>query len=199
MLPRVPRQARSLAKYRAILRAALELFRERGYTETTVDALVERSGVSVGVFYSYFASKQQLLLALFEQEADADGLDMFSLPQKTLTVNGIEALLQRFLEQKSALSRARQELQLIDAGFAQQERLLQQRRIERLKLDLQRSREGGRIRSDTPEATCAWILLAIFSRLDALQEEKSTEELAVEVRSAALLIYHMLHSDTPDS
>lgn len=44
-----------------ILEAALDLFRERGYDETTMRAVAERAGTSLGNAYYYFASKEHLL------------------------------------------------------------------------------------------------------------------------------------------
>jgi AcrR family transcriptional regulator len=198
MHPRVPRQARSRAKYQALLQAALSLFRERGYTETTVDAIVERSGVSVGVFYSYFASKQQLLFALFQQETEADDVTLFSLPQRKQTAEEVEAMLWTFLEQRSALRHVREELQLINAEFAQQERIIRQKQLKRLELDIEQLRLAGYIRDDIRSATCAWMLLTIFSRLAELQSEHSKEEMVVEVQATARLIHHMFHADESD-
>jgi AcrR family transcriptional regulator len=48
-----------------ILETALEIFRERGYEETTMRALSERAGVSLGNAYHYFRSKEQLIQAFY--------------------------------------------------------------------------------------------------------------------------------------
>lgn len=47
-----------------ILAAATALFAERGYTNTPVDAIIAQAGLSKGVFYYYFASKEAVLAAL---------------------------------------------------------------------------------------------------------------------------------------
>ncbi|AHF79492.1 TetR/AcrR family transcriptional regulator [Thermococcus paralvinellae] len=44
-----------------ILKAARELFAEKGYDKTTVDEIVERAGVAKGTFYNYFRSKEELI------------------------------------------------------------------------------------------------------------------------------------------
>jgi len=49
----------------AIFGAALELFRERGYEATTMRAIAERAGVSLGSSYHYFASKEHLVLEFY--------------------------------------------------------------------------------------------------------------------------------------
>jgi len=48
-----------------ILEKALELFRERGYEETTMRAIAESAGVSVGNAYYYFKSKEHLIQAFY--------------------------------------------------------------------------------------------------------------------------------------
>lgn len=198
MSPRIPRQVRSRAKYEAILQAALELFRERGYAETTVDAIVERSGVSVGVFYSYFASKPQVLLALFQQEMVSDDLPRFSLPERAWSLDETEAFTWAFIRLRSRLLRARQELLLIDPEFAQYERALQQRRKERLARVLEQRQAAGYIRHDVRCTTCSWMLLTIFARFAEMLDEQSEQEIAGEVCAAALLIHHMLHAGETD-
>lgn len=47
-----------------IVTASWELFYEKGYDDTTVDDIVERSGTSKGSFYHYFAGKDALLGSL---------------------------------------------------------------------------------------------------------------------------------------
>ncbi|MEM1179890.1 MAG: TetR family transcriptional regulator [Acidobacteriota bacterium] len=44
-----------------ILECALELFRERGYDDTTMRTIAERAGVSLGNAYYYFKSKEHLI------------------------------------------------------------------------------------------------------------------------------------------
>jgi AcrR family transcriptional regulator len=49
----------------AIFSAALELFRERGYEATTMRAIADRAGVSLGSSYHYFPSKEHLVLEFY--------------------------------------------------------------------------------------------------------------------------------------
>lgn len=58
---RPPQQQRSAATLDRIVRAAEELFAERGYETTTVDDIVARAGSSKGSFYHRFADKDALL------------------------------------------------------------------------------------------------------------------------------------------
>ena len=52
---------------RKILDAALALFREKGYDDTTMRAVAERAGVSLGNAYYYFESKESLLQGYYAQ------------------------------------------------------------------------------------------------------------------------------------
>ena len=49
----------------AIFQAALDLFRSHGYQATTMRAIAERAGVSLGSSYHYFPSKEHLILMLY--------------------------------------------------------------------------------------------------------------------------------------
>ena len=48
-----------------ILETALELFRERGYENTTMRAIAERAGVALGGAYYYFRSKEELIQGFY--------------------------------------------------------------------------------------------------------------------------------------
>jgi AcrR family transcriptional regulator len=51
----------------AILEAALDMFRKSGYEETTMRAIAERAGVSLGNAYYYFHSKEHLIQAFYHR------------------------------------------------------------------------------------------------------------------------------------
>ncbi|GLY03642.1 MULTISPECIES: TetR family transcriptional regulator [Actinoplanes] len=50
-----------------ILETALRLFRERGYTETTMRAIAKEAGVAVGNAYYYFDSKEHLIQGFYDR------------------------------------------------------------------------------------------------------------------------------------
>ena len=60
-------------KGEAILKAALELFVERGFHGTSVPSVAERAGVAAGTIYHYFASKEALVNVLYKQWKAAIG------------------------------------------------------------------------------------------------------------------------------
>jgi AcrR family transcriptional regulator len=53
-----------------ILETALEMFRERGYDETTMRAIAQKAGVSLGNAYYYFSSKEYLIQAFYQRLHD---------------------------------------------------------------------------------------------------------------------------------
>jgi len=50
-----------------ILETALKLFSEHGYDRTSIKMIAESAGISQGLLYNYFASKDELLAAIFAQ------------------------------------------------------------------------------------------------------------------------------------
>lgn len=55
------RERKKLETREALLEAALVLFREKGYEETTMEEITERADVAKGTFFNYFPSKEELL------------------------------------------------------------------------------------------------------------------------------------------
>lgn len=62
------REQKKKATKAAIMEAAINLFGERGYESTSVSALAKAAGIGKGTIYSYFASKNEILLAFCEEE-----------------------------------------------------------------------------------------------------------------------------------
>ena len=75
-------QARTRLARGAVIEAARELFRERGYAATTMDAISARSGVPPATVYRLFSSKLTLLKALFDLTlaGDADATEPAAQP-----------------------------------------------------------------------------------------------------------------------
>jgi len=68
MTPSTPEQASSIREQRRgeLLAAARDLFAAKGYERTNVSDIAARAGVSQGTVYWYFKSKDELLMAVFE-------------------------------------------------------------------------------------------------------------------------------------
>jgi len=86
---------------RAILRAALVLFAEKGFYRTTTKAISRKAGIAEGTLFNYFETKEDLALYFFEQELagiiewyDGDPrVKRVALPEKLFAI--IHHLLER--------------------------------------------------------------------------------------------------------
>jgi AcrR family transcriptional regulator len=72
MSPRTPLQLEEIRKARrqAIMDTALEEFAEHGYESASISMIAKKAGVSKGLMYNYFESKEELLSSIM-----ADGMD----------------------------------------------------------------------------------------------------------------------------
>lgn len=64
------REKKSAETRAKILEAALELFREKGFAETSMREVAARAKVATGLAYYYFASKDAIVLAFYQQAKD---------------------------------------------------------------------------------------------------------------------------------
>jgi AcrR family transcriptional regulator len=75
---------------RLLLDAALGLFAERGFSQTSTKDVAERAGVTKGAFYYHFATKEQVLGIIHDQFIDRalgaqeDALARFETPTEQL-------------------------------------------------------------------------------------------------------------------
>jgi TetR/AcrR family transcriptional regulator, transcriptional repressor of aconitase len=69
-MPRISEQDRALRRQR-IVDAAWTRLQTAGYHDTSVDDVCDEAGVSKGAFYGYFDTKQDLFLALLDEETAA--------------------------------------------------------------------------------------------------------------------------------
>ena len=89
----------SVAVHRSLQQAALELFRERGYNQTTAAEIAARAGVTERTFFRHFADKRDILFdreasvqtALTEAIASAPA-DLAPMQVLLLAFHGMEAI-----------------------------------------------------------------------------------------------------------
>lgn len=68
----LPRRERNKQEKRAaLLASARRLFARKGFAATTTAEIAERAGVGAGTLFLYFASKDDLLVAIFRADMDA--------------------------------------------------------------------------------------------------------------------------------
>jgi len=68
-MPRTEQQFEAIRELRReqILEVALELFASHGFHPTSIGLIAEKAGISKGLMYNYFESKEELVLAIIEK------------------------------------------------------------------------------------------------------------------------------------
>ena len=195
-LPPAPRQERSRRKRDALLEAALALFAEQGYEETTIEQIAHRANVAVGGFYQPFTSKSQELLVLMDH-----------LLEGAATIGMNIAVDEPFTPYKLIEQVVRQGLQ-VDWAYvgayrawheaAARERALQDlhRQIERWTTHLVEHMLEALIqlpgaRSEVKVATQARLISLLFWRL----AETPLAEPEETITTLAQMIFHALFTD----
>lgn len=87
------RQKQAMESRRKLLESATELFNRNGFRETAVQDICAHAGLSVGVFYHYFPSKQELLQAILRDKNDEL---MELIDAESTAKTHLEALLEVF-------------------------------------------------------------------------------------------------------
>lgn len=67
-MPRTPEQFEKLRKEKRsqIMDAALELFANEGYHNTSISKIAQKAGISKGLMYNYFKSKEELVSSIID-------------------------------------------------------------------------------------------------------------------------------------
>lgn len=104
------RERNKAEKHRRIVEAATELFKERGFADTTTAAIAEAAGVGAGTLYLYVQSKEDLLVLVFQADAGAAWKKAFAGVDPTLPLDdriiGIFNQVSRHHRRDPGLSRA---------------------------------------------------------------------------------------------
>ena len=151
-----------------ILQAAADLLAERGYHEMSLDEIAARVGISKGTIYLHFPSKEDLVIALFEQ-----GMTGFvKALDETLNGDGSpREKLARIIEQVIPSMACDPHTQLFSAVMQQPEllsRLAQRRESMRQAMEEPRRRlaeviDQGKASGDFDPQLPTPLLLAVFS------------------------------------
>lgn len=67
---RTPQQERSIRTKEAIIRAAMQLFSDKGFHQTNTKEIAAAAGVSTGSFYSYFVDKRAVFIEVLHMYGD---------------------------------------------------------------------------------------------------------------------------------
>jgi AcrR family transcriptional regulator len=93
------RDAQKRLTRQRLVDAARVVFAEKGFTEATVDDIVDRAGASRGTFYLYYKGKSEILADLFTLDYLEPVFDLFDqFPQHPLTKQGLETWIEQFID-----------------------------------------------------------------------------------------------------
>ena len=96
------RERRIAARQQQILDAAAHVFSQVGYERATTREIAEAADLSEGTLYNYFASKQELLIAIAKNYADEVAADI-----KTVEAESIEEMLAQLMEKRFKVGQER--------------------------------------------------------------------------------------------
>src|ERR1043165_2727302 len=100
---RPKREEKKESTRQAILRAALALFADKGFYNTTTKAISRKAKIAEGTLFNYFQTKEDLALYFFEQEL-SDVFEVYArdkLIQNASLQEKLFAIIYRFLERIS--------------------------------------------------------------------------------------------------
>lgn len=135
---------------RKIYEAAMQMFREKGFDETTMRDIAAKAGVALGGTYYYYSSKDAIVLAFYrEMQESSTSLMSEALADKRKLKDRIRALLDqrlKLLEPNrkfcSALFRHAPDSSDPLSPFSEETQLIRNAAIEQMRLAL----EGGDVK-----------------------------------------------------
>jgi AcrR family transcriptional regulator len=124
----VPEQATGLRERKkrqtrdALTRAALELFVERGFDETTLAEIADAAGVSTRTIFAYFPGKEDILFASLQAMLDKLAEALAERPSGTDTLTALREFILSPEHEKSELDCRVSELVAADPTLASHQR-----------------------------------------------------------------------------
>ena len=200
-LPAPPRQARSLATRKKLLKAGRDLFAERGYHATSIQDLASRAGTAAGAFYTYFRSKRQLLIVLMNELLERlRDLDLRPTGGAADVRSGLRSFLAAVFRadlEYYGVVRAWQEAALTDASLGRMQAAIERWTNARVLGVFRLLQNHPNARRDADLPTFARMMDRHFWSLLARGANLSRRDFDREVRIAADVIYHYLFQDPP--
>ncbi|MGQ9572005.1 MAG: TetR/AcrR family transcriptional regulator [Dehalococcoidia bacterium] len=153
---------------RRILDASLHLFSQQGFARTTVRAIARKAGITDAAIYYHFASKQELLEALFEEKGIVPALQ--ELQQAPGELPPRDALLSIGRQAMSLLAGSRDFVHLVflealssDSAAAAEYRSLMERWERGLGRLLKVYMEKGQLRQVDADMTARQLVSLAFA------------------------------------
>jgi AcrR family transcriptional regulator len=116
------RERKKRATRDALARAALELFVERGYDETTLAEIAEAAGVSTRTIFAYFPSKEDILFCTTEEMRDALASALADRPAGTDALTALREFILASAHEKTELDHKLGQVIAADATLSSHKR-----------------------------------------------------------------------------
>ncbi len=152
-----------------ILAAAMTCFARQGYHATSMDDVVRESGLSVGAIYSYFASKEDLFLALSDDRAEQTLAYLNEVfrrpgPMADKSREAVDYFFGQLSDDLIPLARVNVEF-LSEAAKSEKIKERQQRRCESIRQFLRwlltDAQQRGEVRADVDVPAAAELMMAL--------------------------------------
>jgi AcrR family transcriptional regulator len=171
---------------KAIIDAAFELFAKEGYAQTSISSIAKKAGISKGLIYHYFTSKEEILAGIFHSlESLSD--DLLNLKVQMPAVERLKLVIEGsfyYIKEMTGLARLTTAL------------ILQPEAIAGLKENLEKSLENkmdlareifGELGIDEPELEAFYlgakldgIMLGYFTLKDEYPMDKMKQKILNE-------------------
>ncbi|MET8903888.1 TetR family transcriptional regulator [Streptomyces sp. NPDC004538] len=162
--------------------AALSLYLERGFEQTTVADIAERAGVTARTFFRYFADKREVLFgdssALEEKSLGA----LEGVPATTSALDAVAAVLDTVAQMVGGdreLARKRQTVIMANADLRERE-LIKLTSLSAALADRLRQRGTGDIEASLAAETGIAVFRVAFSRWVSAVEEQDLQDIMRE-------------------
>lgn len=163
-----PTNARSRRTRTSLLTAARAILDEHGFEELTTTAVADRAGVTRRAVYLHFASRTDLISALFDHVAAAEGLDQ-SIRRVHQTPDALSALdewaahLARYHPKVLAVDRALQRVWRTDPDAAQHRKRVVAEKMSNCRHLAERLADEGRLADAWSVGSATDMLFALIS------------------------------------
>jgi AcrR family transcriptional regulator len=192
------REANAARTKEAILDAAIALFADQGYDESTLEQVAERADVSISTLYRYFPTKDLLVLEPVALHGQMAAELATRPPDEAIDVALGHAVLALLQTPRGNPQRLKQVSELVSTSSALRSRLREEFVRERLLLQNAIARRLGRPESDIYCGMTARIALAVFELAGV--QSRATDDVAFgdeTFTAAAIEVMESLRVEPP--
>jgi AcrR family transcriptional regulator len=163
-----PTNARSRRTRTALLSSAREILETRGFEALTMTAVAERAGVTRRAAYLHFATRAELIGALFDFVADTEGLEeslrrVWEAPDAVSALDEWAAHLARYHVRLLAVDRAVERVRHVDADAAAHRKRVVAEKLSNCRRLVSRLEQERRLARSWTEETASDMLFSLIS------------------------------------